>query len=81
MRIVKSPRLPVSPRLPECRRRRRPAALLNRHAFRAVFAMNGENTGSTLTEAHFGHVIRLRLRSVIPMISENFFLHPLQRNS
>jgi hypothetical protein len=51
------------------------------HAFRDVLANNGENTGSTLIDAHFGHLIRLRSRSVIPMISENVFWQVLQRKS
>ncbi len=51
------------------------------YAFRAVLAKNGENTGSIFVELHFGHLIRLRSRSVMAMVNENIFLQLLQRNS
>ena len=52
-----------------------------RHALREVLAKNIENTGSTFCEVYFGHLIRFRLRSAMPIVSENFFLQPLQRKS
>jgi len=48
---------------------------------REVLAKKVEKTGSVFAEAHFGHLIRLRLRSAMPIVNEDFFLHSLQRKS
>ena len=44
-------------------------------------AKKPENTGSTFTLLHLGHLTRLLLRSLMLMVKENFFLHGLQRKS
>ena len=51
------------------------------HAFRAVLAKNDENTDSTFVEAHLGHLIRFRPRSVMPIVNANVFLQVRQRKS
>jgi hypothetical protein len=48
---------------------------------REVLAKKLENTGSTRLDPHLGHVIRLRSRSLMDMVSVNLFPQPPQRKS
>ena len=48
---------------------------------REVLAKKDEKTVSTRCDPHFGHLMRVRSRSLMDMASENFFRQPPQRKS
>jgi hypothetical protein len=48
---------------------------------REVFAKKPLKTDSALPDPHLGHLMRLRSRSLMVIVNENFFLQPPQRKS
>ncbi len=48
---------------------------------REVFAKKLEKTGSAFALLHLGHLIRLRERSLMRIVSENRLPHPPHRKS
>src|SRR3989304_63254 len=49
--------------------------VIGSQALREVLAKKDEKTASGLALPHLGHLMRLRLRSPMVIVSENFFLH------
>jgi hypothetical protein len=48
---------------------------------RDVLAKKVEKTASAFVDPHFGHLMRLRSRSVIDIVTVYFFRHAPQRKS